>query len=57
MIRFAEEKDTGAIMQFIDEHWQKNHIMSRNRELFDFQHKWGEELSFVLSENEGKITD
>ena len=56
MIRFAEEKDAGAIMQFIDEYWQKNHIMSRNRQLFDFQHKWGEELSFVLSEKEGEIT-
>ena len=56
MIRFAEEKDIPAIMRFIDESWRRNHIMSRDRTLFEFQHKWGSEISFVLSETEGKIT-
>ena len=44
MIRFAEEKDIPEIMKFIDEYWRKNHIMSRNRSLFEFQHKWENEV-------------
>ena len=56
MIRFAEEKDIPGIMKFIDEHWRRNHIMSRDRELFEFQHKWNDEVSFVLSEKDGEIT-
>ena len=56
MIRFAEEMDIPAIMAFINEHWRKNHIMSRDRQLFEFQHKWGDEMSFVLSEKGGEIT-
>lgn len=56
MIRFAEEKDIPAIMKFIDEYWRKNHIMSRDRSLFEFQHKWENEVSFVLSEKDGNIT-
>lgn len=56
MIRFAEEKDVPGIMKFIDEHWRKNHIMSRDQQLFEFQHKWDDEISFVLSEKDGEIT-
>ena len=56
MIRFAEKKDISAIMKFIDEYWNKDHIMSRDRNLFEFQHKWGDEISFVLSEKDDEIT-
>lgn len=50
MIRFAEYNDIPRIMRFIDEHWKKDHILSRDRKLFEFQHVWVEEVSFVLSE-------
>ena len=56
MIRFAKESDIPAIMNFIDRYWRKNHIMSYNRNLFEFQHKWDEEVSFVLSEKDNTIT-
>ncbi len=56
MIRFAEERDIPNIMAFIGLYWRKNHIMSRDRKLFDFQHKWNDEISFVISEKDGKIT-
>ena len=48
MIRFAKDSDVPAIMTFIDKYWRKNHIMSRDKELFEFQHKWGNEISFVI---------
>lgn len=56
MIRFANENDIPRIMFFIDEYWRKGHILSRDRNFFEFQHCWGNEVSFVISETEGKIT-
>ena len=56
MIRFASEADIPAIMKFIDENWRKNHVLSRNRELFEFQHRWGDEITYVLSKKDGLIT-
>lgn len=56
MIRFAYKKDIPRIMKFIDEYWKKNHIMSRDQDLFEFQHKWEEEISFVISEKDNEIT-
>ena len=56
MIRFAKTEDIPAIMCFIHEYWRKNHIMSRDKKLFEFQHKWGDEVSFVISETDGNIT-
>lgn len=50
MIRFAEYNDIPRIMQFIDDHWKKGHILSRDRKLFEFQYLWNEEVSFVLAE-------
>lgn len=52
MIRFANDNDIPDIMRFIDEHWAKGHILSVNKELFLFQHKYGEEISFVVSTDE-----
>lgn len=52
MIRFAKEEDVRNIMHFIDKYWSKGHILSVNNELFFFQHKYGDEISFVLSTNE-----
>lgn len=56
MIRFAKDSDVPAIMTFIDKYWRKDHIMSRDRELFEFQHKWENEISFVISEKDDTIT-
>ena len=50
MIRFAKADDIPDIMCFIEKYWRKNHIMSRDRRLFEFQHKWGEEVSLVRTE-------
>lgn len=55
MIRFAKESDIPVIMEFINKYWKTNHIMSRDRKLFEFQHKWNDEISFVLSEHDNTI--
>lgn len=37
-IRFAKKDDTEEIMEFIDRYWRKDHILSRNKTLFDWQY-------------------
>lgn len=54
-IRFAKYEDIPALMDFIDTCWKKGHIMGKNRKLFEFQHLWGEEISFVMAEEGGQI--
>ena len=57
MIRFAKWDDIPQIMSFIGEHWQAGHILSRDREMLLFQHKWGDELAFVLSVSDDGAID
>lgn len=54
-IRFAAYEDIPAIMKFIDTYWKKGHIMARDRKLFEFQHLWKKEVSFVVAEEDGQI--
>lgn len=37
-IRYATNSDISKIMKFIDENWKKGHILSKNRELFEWQY-------------------
>ncbi|WP_104401016.1 hypothetical protein [Vibrio penaeicida] len=37
------------LIGFIDEHWRKDHIFTRDRKLFDWQHKNGDQYNFVLA--------
>lgn len=37
-IRIADKSDLGSLVQFIDEHWKKDHIFVKSKELFDWQH-------------------
>lgn len=54
MIRRAEYEDIPGIMEFIDRYWKKNHILSRERTLFEFQHQWGDETAYIISESEDR---
>ena len=54
-IRFATKEDTDALMHFIDEYWRKNHILSRDRELFLWQYgNSTERLNIVIGIDEEK---
>jgi len=55
MIHFAEKKDLKGIQQFIHQYWQINNILSKNKELMDFQHYNGEGYNFVIGEQNNKI--
>lgn len=51
-IRFAQKKDIPAIMKFIEEYWASNHILAHDREIFEFQYVYGDEVCFVLNEDQ-----
>ena len=56
-IRQAVYKDIPKIMNFIDEHWKKGHIMGNNRTMFEFQHVRDGEVFYIIAEDDvdGKI--
>lgn len=56
-IRFATKGDTAPIMRFIDAHWRKDHILSRDTELFEWQYGGEDErLNIVLGlDEEGTV--
>lgn len=51
-IRFAQESDIPQIMRFIDENWRKNHILARDRRLFEWQYINNNKLNMVIGEDE-----
>ncbi len=57
MIRLAKIEDTNSIMSFIDREWKKNHILSRNKDFFIYEHKnrLTSGINFVLSFDEEGI--
>lgn len=48
-IRLANMSDCDNIMHFIDEYWSKGHIMSRDKELFQYEYADGETINFILA--------
>lgn len=52
MINFARKTDIPEIMEFIDLHWKKGHILTRDREFFEYFYITKEDsVNFVISRN------
>lgn len=54
-IRFANYDDIPQIMQFIDEHWKKDHILAKNKPLFEWQYMNDNGLNMVIGEDENQV--
>ena len=52
MIRFATMDDIPKIMQFINDYWKKGHLLSVDRDFFEYEHRFGERVSYVVSVDE-----
>lgn len=50
-IRFYQPDDWVKFQNFINHHWRDNHIIARNKALFDFQHNIDGRYTFVVAEN------
>ena len=50
ILRFGDNADVSIVTKFIDEHWKQEHILSRDRELFEYMYleKDGR-LNFVIA--------
>ncbi len=57
MIKFATKKDIPDIMDFIENHWKKGHILARNRDFFEYLYITDENrVNFAISKDkENKI--
>ena len=54
-VRKANLNDSANILEFIREEWSRDHVFLRYQELFEWQHRSGNELSFILAENSGRV--
>jgi hypothetical protein len=50
-IKFSDDSDVDEIMQFINDHWKENHILSQNKDLFLYEYKDNQRINFVISRN------
>lgn len=48
-IRLAKIDDIENIMKFIEKYWKKNHILSIDRKLFEYEYLDGENVNFILA--------
>lgn len=48
-IRLAEKSDIDAIMQFIDNYWKKDHILSKDKTLFEYEFLDGNQVNMILA--------
>ncbi|REK66453.1 MAG: hypothetical protein C6P35_07205 [Cohnella sp.] len=48
-IRLAKHSDIENIMNFINDHWRKGHIMARDRKLFEYEYVDGDNVNFVIA--------
>ena len=48
IIRFATIDDVDDIMEFIHNHWKKNHILSQNKNFFLYEHQDNNRINFVV---------
>ena len=46
-VRKAEISEIPAVMQFIAEHWKKDHILAVDRDFFEWMYVQGDELQFM----------
>ena len=54
-IRLVKLNELPLLQQFLNDYWKKDHILSRNKELMDYQHYNGYGYNFVVAIEEGKI--
>ncbi len=48
-------KEIPELQEFIHNHWKENHILSRNRELFDWQYVKDNKVNFIIAKDRNKI--
>ena len=47
-IRLANVNDINKIMRFINDNWKENHILSRDKDFFIYEHQGNNTINFVI---------
>lgn len=50
-IRLAGAEDISAIMDFVEKEWRHGHILGRDRAFFEYEHRDGGKVNFILAKN------
>ena len=56
-ISIAKISDTNEIMNFINNEWKQNHILSSNKKFFLYEYKNRKALNFVIHKNQSNKID
>ena len=54
-VRLANVNDINKIMRFINDNWKENHILSRDRDFFIYEHQDNNTINYVISLEDNKI--
>ena len=55
-IRLGKKNDIDSIMRFIDKYWKKNHILSLDKNLFEYEFLDGDTVNMLLAIDRNKNT-
>jgi hypothetical protein len=50
-IRQASSNDIDNIMSFIKNHWSPTHILANYKEFFEYEHRYGNVVNYIISED------
>ena len=50
-IRLARKDEYDSLRSFLKEYWGENHVLVKNKEIFDFQYLMGDEYNVVIAYN------
>lgn len=56
-IRIATKQDRAAILAFLKELWNENHVYLKSDELFDYDYLRGDEINFIIATNDAGVLD
>jgi len=55
LIKQATIKDVEIIRSFINDKWKENHIVSRDKSFFNYQHKINNKINFIVAKNNKEL--
>jgi hypothetical protein len=55
LISLASLSDIDDIMSFINSNFKENHILSRNKSFFEYEHRHKNNINFIIAKDENKI--
>ena len=55
LIKQATIKEVDIISKFINDNWKENHIVSRDKTFFNYQHKINNKINFIVAKNDEKL--